>query len=207
MSEFNLKADLREGRGKNYNTRLREKGYLPAIIYGKGTDGVAIQLEAKEIEKIFVSGAGRNAIINITISGSREKNKVMVKEVVKDPIKGFLKHVDFYHVNLKDKIDTVVPIHFTGESLGVKKGGILQHGIREIQVQCLPTNVPDQIEVEISELNIGDNITVADLNISDELHILTDPSTVVASVLAPQAEEEPAEVKAPAVEDTPAKEE
>lgn len=207
MLELNLKADLREGRGKNYNTRLRDKGLLPAIIYGKGIEGLAIQLEAKEIEKLFASGAGRNAIINITVSGSRKKNKVMIKEVQKDPVKGFLKHIDFYHVNLKEKIDTVVPIHLIGESEGVRKGGILQHGIREIEVQCLPTEVPEQIEIEISALEIGQNVTVADLKVPDELHIVTDPSTVVASVLAPHMEEEPEEAKAPTAEETPAKEE
>lgn len=207
MSELNLKADLREGRGKNFNTRLRDNGYLPAIIYGKGTDGVAIQLEAKEIEKILASGAGRNAIINITIDGARKKNLVMIKEVVKDPIKGFLKHIDFYHVNLKDKIEAVVPIHIIGEAEGVKNGGILQHGLREIPVECLPMDVPEMIEAEISALKIGDNLTVANLKIAKEIHILTDPSAVVVSVLAPQAEEEPKEAKAPIADETPAKEE
>lgn len=190
MSEVILKADMRIGRGKGFNNKLRQTGFLPGVIYGKGTDGIAIQINLKELEQVLSSETGRNIIINLMLKNSKTKNKVMVRDIQRDAIRGDITHVDFYHISLKEKVHTVIPINLVGESPGVDNGGILQPGLRELEIECLPAKIPENIVVDISGLGIGDNLTVADINQAEEMRILSEPTAVVVSILVPKLADE-----------------
>ncbi|MDA8235808.1 MAG: 50S ribosomal protein L25/general stress protein Ctc [Clostridia bacterium] len=199
MEATSLNALSRDKKGKGYNRRLREKGQVPAVIYGKGKEDVPIIIDEKELRGILSRETGRNTIIKLEIArkDQPEEHTVMIRDIQQDPLKGQLVHADFYEIALNQKIHTKVPLVFTGDSPGLRKGGILQQLLREVEMECLASAIPEQLEVDISQLDLGCRITVADLKCVEGCKISTNEETVVATIIAPRMAEGEAEADEP----------
>ena len=196
-----LDAVKREGRGKNEANRLRASGRIPAVLYGARRDGrnadaVAVAVDPKAVLKILHSDSGANTLINLKLDGAEAR--VMVKEYQLDPITHALLHADFYQLAMDKAITVTVPIQLRGEPKGVKlQGGIIDFVSRDIEVECLPTDIPEGIAVDVSELMLNQAIRVRDLAQGPKWKAVTDPETMVVHVVAIKAEEPaPAEVAA-----------
>jgi large subunit ribosomal protein L25 len=189
-----LGAEAREGVGKGVNRKLRAAGRIPGVIYGKKRDPQAIHLDPTALEKLLRgSGAGLNTLIDLSVGGRTDT--VLVKELQRHPVKGAFWHVDFYQVDLTRKITVSVPLHFVGKARGVEFGGILDHPLRELEVECLPRAIPEFVEVDVSALEIGQAIHVSDLALPEGVEVKTDGALAVASVVLPAAEVEAAPVE------------
>ncbi|MFA6514204.1 MAG: 50S ribosomal protein L25 [Patescibacteria group bacterium] len=176
-----------------------DKDSLAAVVYGKGIESQSLKLKKADFEKVFAV-AGESNLIKLDL-GSSSVN-VLVKDMHKDPIKGFFTHVDFYQVNMKEKITAEIPLHFIGESKAVKElGGMLNKEIHEIAVECLPSDLVDHIEIDISVLNtFEDEIRMTDLKLPKGLELVSETDDIIVMVMRPKLEEEePAEV-APVVD-------
>lgn len=189
MAEHVLSADDRSATGKGPNRRLRMAGRIPGVIYGKGREAQSVVLDPTALEKLLhKSGAGLNTLIDLSVAGSTDT--VLVKELQRHPVHGTYVHVDFFKVDMTQKIIVSVPIHFVGKARGVEFGGILDHPLREIEVECLPRAIPEHIEVDVSALEIGQAIHVRDLRLPEGVQVMTDAELPVASVVLPAAEVE-----------------
>lgn len=177
-----LKASKREILTKSQNKILRENGQVPGIVYGKEKDPQTISVDEVELIKVIRS-EGRNAVLSLDID-SGDKVDVMFHEYQVNPLKGELIHVDFYIADMSQAIDVTVPLRLEGEP----KQGILQQPLFELQVRAKPNDIPEEITVDASGLEIGDTITVSNIPVSGDFELLEDPETTVASVLAPDNE-------------------
>jgi len=201
--EATLQAVKRGDRGKNEARRLRAAGRLPAVVYGPPSGGkaetLAIAVEPKALSRILHSEAGANTLITLRIDGEAE-TRVLVKEYQLDPVSHGLLHADFYRVAMDQTITVTIPIVVRGEARGVKQqGGILDFVQRQIEVECLPGEIPENIEVDVSELLIGQGIRVRDLSTAGGWTAITEPEALLVHVVAPKAEEPaPAEAAAAA---------
>jgi large subunit ribosomal protein L25 len=195
MADNKLVADRREGTGKGVARKLRAAGRVPAVLYGAGVESTALSVDAKDLYHLLHTGAGTNVLVDLQVDGT--PHLVLPRDVQRDHIRGRYVHVDFLAVRADAKITLTVPIRVVGESPGVKLGGVLEHHLWELQVECLPTDVPDAIDADISTLDeIGTSLKVADLPVPDGVTILTAPEESVLAVQQPQAPvvEEAAEV-------------
>lgn len=207
MAENALAAEGRTDTGKGAARRLRAAGRIPAVLYGPKADSRPITVEARALQLLFQkSAAGINTLIDLTLDGGKEV--VIVKELQREPVRGTYLHADFYTVDLAQKIEVSVPVHLVGKAPGVELGGgILDHPLREIELSCLPRAIPEQIEVDVSALQLGESIHVGELSLPEGVEVLSDPELAVASVVAPRVEEEPTEeVAAAEVAEAPAAE-
>ena len=199
MEKFELEVKQREKSGTSRSRNSRLSGFIPAVVYGKGMESVPIEMDYKKFAKIISSKAGRNVIITLKIA-SKEKSHtipVLTHEIQRDHINDHIIHVDFYKVKMEEEIKTKIPVVLTGESIGVKlDGGILVHGLREIEIKCLPVNIPNQFEVDVSSLKIGHGLHVSDLKIGKDITVLTLLTEILVTIAAPTKEEE---VAAPVV--------
>ncbi len=202
MKEVVLKVRPREKRGKEYAKKLRRNGFIPAVVYGHKTPSLPLEIESKTLQGLLRHGLGENVLVTLTTDDQKQKDrKVLIREVQRDPVRGDIVHVDFHEVSLTQKLSIQVPIHLVGTPEGVTAGGILQHALRELEVQCLPTAIPEKIDLDVSHLNIGDSVHVADLKV-ENVDILSDPGSSVVSVVPPTVFKEP-EVAAPVAEEEP----
>ena len=184
MQRYILKAGTRAEKGY----KVRREDLVPAILYGSGNAPVKLSLPKADVNQ-FLRWGTANMLIDLTAGD--ENYTVMLKELQRHRIRDEVLHMDFYVVDLTQKLNTLVPIHLIGESLGVKEeGGILQQQTRELEVRCLPTEIPQGFDLDINELSIGDSRTVADLSIEGDIEILTPSTEVIVSVLAPRLETE-----------------
>ena len=193
MDFVELHASLREEKGKELNKKLRGTGLVPAVVYKKGEDTLSLKIGNKDLSKALHTEAGENVIIKLHVDGAKKKRDrtVVLKEVQKDPIKDYLLHVDFQEISLTETLKAKVPIVAKGEAIGVKQdGGVLQHVLWEAEVECLPTNIPEKIEIEVSELKIGDSLHVKDIQVPADVKILDDLEGVVFSVEHPKKVED-----------------
>lgn len=191
METLIINAKTRSKDTKGTNNRMREQGEIPAVLYGKEMDNVAISVSEKLMDKIIAqAGEGVFAKLVVEDDGNSNEYNVIVKEVQRHPVRKTLSHIDFNQVSMTEKINTVAPIAIIGESVGVNAGGIAQQPLRELDISCLPGNIPTSIEVDISSLDIGEAITVGDLEIDEGIEILTDPSSVIITITAPTIEAE-----------------
>jgi large subunit ribosomal protein L25 len=200
-----LEAVKREGRGKNEANRLRASGRIPAVVYGtrKGNqapEGVAVAVDPKAVLRILHSDSGANTLINLSVDGS--ESRVMVKEYQLDPVTHALLHADFYQLAMDKAITVTVPIVIRGEAKGVKlQGGLVDFVTREVQVQSLPTDIPEHIDVDISELMLHESIRLRDLPENPKWKPVNEPDTMLVHIVLPKAEESAAttaEAAAPA---------
>jgi len=189
-----LEAKKRGGRGKNEARRLRVSGRIPAVVYGARKDGqapegVPVAVDPKEVLRILRSESGANTLINLKLDGG-EASRVMVRDYQLDPITHQLLHADFYQLAMDREIVVSVPIVVKGEAAGVKQqGGLLDFVTREIEVRCLPTDIPEHIDVDVSELMLHQSIRVKDVPTNPKWKAVTDGETMLVHVVMPKAEE------------------
>ena len=188
-----LEAVKRDGRGKNEARRLRASGRLPAVMYGAqgsggASEGVSLSVDPKEVLSILHSEAGANSLISLSVGG--KTSSVMMREYQLDPVTHRLLHADFYQLQMDRVLTATVPIVIKGESKGVKlQGGMLDFVQREIEVECLPTNIPEHIDVDVTDLALNESIRVRDLATASTWTPLTEGATVLVHVVMPKAEE------------------
>jgi large subunit ribosomal protein L25 len=199
--EATLEAVKRDGRGKNEANRLRAAGRIPAVVYGTRRDGssplsVPVAVDPKAVMRILHSDSGANTLINLKLDGG-EAARVMVKEYQLDPITHSLLHADFYQLAMDKAIVVPVPIHVLGEAKGVKlQGGIVDFVTREIEVECLPTDIPEHIDVDVSELALHEAIRVRDLPQGPKWKAVTEGDTMIVHVVTIKVEEAPVAAEA-----------
>lgn len=192
MERMQVQAQPRFTTTKGQLKELRRKGLVPGVLYGKKEEPISLTVDSRDINAILNSPTGLNTVIDLNLDGT--KTTVMIKELTRDALQPdrFI-HTDFIRISLQDKLEVQVPIVLTGEAQGVKEGGILQILLREVTLRCLPTNIPEKIEADVSELQMGDTLTVTDLVLPSDTEIVSEPDEVVASIVAPRVEEEPEE--------------
>ena len=184
-----LEAEERKELGKNANRRLRATGKVPSVLYGQGAAPLSLSVDYKELDGILHSDTGQNTIFTLKF-GSSSKN-VLVRDYQLDPIRGNLIHADFQSVSMDQTMSFEVPVLPLGESVGVKAGGVLDQVLRQIELECLPTDVPDNIPVEISHLDIGQAVRVSELKVdTSKVRVLSDPELVVLTISPPHVVEE-----------------
>ena len=183
-----LEAQERETVGTTAATRLRREGLIPGVIYGRGKKPHAIAVPERELRAVLSGPHGRHAILDVTLSGQKTSHASILKDFQVDPIRGKITHFDLHEVRLDEPITAQVAIELTGESPGVKEGGVLSALVREVSVQALPLEMPDRLILDIGETEIGSALRVADLTAPEGSEILDDPDTVVVTVAAPRVE-------------------
>jgi large subunit ribosomal protein L25 len=198
--EATLEAAKRDGRGKNEARRLRVSGRVPAVVYGarkegQAPEGVPVAVDPKEVLRILHSDSGANTLITLKFDGG--ESRVMVKEYQLDPVSHSLLHADFYQLAMDKAIVVTVPIVLHGEPKGVKlQGGVLDFVTRDVQVQSLPTDIPEHIDVDVSELMLHQSIRLRDLPENPKWKMISEPETMLVHVVMPKVEE----VAAPAAD-------
>ena len=186
--EITVTAEPRESRGKNEARRLRVKGMAPGVLYGAGRDAVAVSVNPKEVNKILHSGTGHNTIFNLSVQGG-EDTPVMIVDWQSDPVKETLLHIDLKRIDLSKRQAFKVRVHTTGEPKGVKlQGGLLEVITREIEVECLPDDIPELYTVDVTELMIGQNLRASEIPLGGTVKLVSPPEQVIAHVIALKAE-------------------
>jgi large subunit ribosomal protein L25 len=190
-----VEAEPREDFGKNSARRTRVGGRIPGIVYGGGGPVIPISVDPIGIRNILRSESGHNSIFTLNVRG-KAPARAMIREWQAEPIRGGLLHVDLVRIALDHKLKLKIAIHITGEPKGVKlDGGLLEFMLREVEVECLPDDIPESLNVDISGLGLGQSVRVSELQVGSKVKILTEAKSVVAHVVSPKAEEEkPAEV-------------
>jgi large subunit ribosomal protein L25 len=190
--DFKVQAKLREGRGKNDARRARRDGMVPITVYGGGAETVAAVAPARELAAILRSESGRNTIFTIDVEGAGT-SEVMFHDRQIDPVKGRLIHADLTRLVKGQKIEVTVPLHLVGEPIGVKeKQGVLEQIIREIEIRCEPREIPDSLDVDVTNLDVHELLHVSDIAVGEGVEILTDPEQVIATVGVVKEEVAPA---------------
>lgn len=185
MTEFNLQVNYRAQTGKSYRKELARKDMVPGVVYGKAVGSIPVEMEYKPLKNII----GQNAVIDLTVLGPGKEEtrslKVLVKGYQVDPIRRVYQNIDFHQISLDNAIQVGVPVELAGQVTG----GILQQGLREIQVSCLPGDIPREVTVSLEGMTVGDSITVQELQLPENVTVLSEPGAMVATVVAQQAEE------------------
>ncbi|MBN2058455.1 MAG: 50S ribosomal protein L25 [Candidatus Saganbacteria bacterium] len=198
-TKVEIKADTREILGKN-SQKVRRQGLIPAVVYGRKFKATAVSLDAKEFtKKVLRSGAGRNLIFSLKMSdaGKGKSVPVITHAIQRDPLDDSIIHLDLMHIIMDEKIKTRVRIELLGTPIGVKEeGGVLVHGLREVEVKCLPGEIPDKFEIDVSALKINASLHISDLKPSGKVEILSHGEEMIAQVSPPTKEEEVAPVVA-----------
>jgi len=197
MEKRKLKVKLRDRTGKEYVKKLRKNGLLPAVLYGPHLKkSLPLEVDIKELRS-FLSQSDKAKIITLEITDQKtdKQHNVIIKDSQWDLIKGDLQHLDFYAVTRGETVTTTVPISFVGKSQGEKIGGIVEHLVRELDLECLPKDLPSIIEVDITPLGLGDSLSVGDVKVPSGIKVLTHPQEVVVSVVSPAKEEVKVEEK------------
>ena len=188
MAEILVEAEPREAGSSNEARRLRRERKLPAVVYGGKKDSLPITIDPREIVTILKSDSGQNTIFKLKVGGGSLEN-VMIFDVQVDPITHTLEHADLVRIAMDVLIEVSVPLEIVGEAIGVKvDGGVLDHSLRELEVSCLPGNIPDEILVDVSGLEMNESIKVGDLQIPPDVTVVTELDRSVASVVPPVSE-------------------
>jgi len=179
-----LVCEKREIKSKGYGKGLRENGWVPGVIYGREIEPIPVALAEKQLAKTL-KVHGRRGLCALQLAGEPKPLMVVIKELQNNPLSGRLVHIDLYVVNLKEKITSSVGLLVTGEEEVIKKGAVVQFGVKEVSVNCLPQDIPDYIQCDVSELGIGEKLTVGDLKVPDLVEIITESDIVVAALQMP----------------------
>ncbi len=213
--ETTLKAIPREGSGKGVARKLRAEGLVPAVLYGHGMAPRSLTVSSQDLIHLFHAASGGNVLVGLEVEGNT--HLAIMRDVQRDHLHGRYIHIDFLAVNRDEKVKMTVDVRDVGEAVGVREGGVVEHHLREIEIECFPGDVPEAIEADVSALEIGDMLRVGDIAVPPGVEILTDADTPVVSVIVPavmrvEADlsvpgEAPAEVpEAPVEEAVPAEE-
>ncbi len=180
----------REKLGSAETRRLRKQGLVPGVLYGRG-EPKAICVEERTLRSALTGDAGLHTILDVVIEGAKSSHASVLKDYQQDVVRGWITHIDLHEVRLDQPIQTAVAIVLVGEAAGSKEGGVLQQSLNEVAIEALPLEIPPQIEIDISELHVGDAVRVADLAPPEGVTILDDPESTIASVTLPTRVEEP----------------
>lgn len=189
-----LKAKKRENLSRSTTKQLRKDGYIPGVVYGKSQEPITVSVNNIDLIKT-IRDEGRNAIISLEIEDEKPVD-VMVHDYQKEIVKDDIIHVDFFAVDMAEEMDVQVPVRIEGEAIGVKEGGVLQQPIFELQVRAKPADIPEEITVDVTNLNIGDSLAVQDIEKTGNYEILDDPETTVVVILAPDTDDVEADTDA-----------
>lgn len=191
MALASLKSSPRSDGGKGVARKLRRTGRIPAVYYGRGKEPIPLVVSLKDLEEVIERAEGSNVIVDLRVEGDAAADrKALIREVQRDPVGGNILHLDLQHISLTERITVEVPIVLIGTPIGVKDGGgILEHLLREVEVECLPTEIPSRLEVEVSALGIGDTLHVSDIK-AERIIIKTDADRAIAAVVPPTVLEE-----------------
>ncbi len=194
MSEITLRAKTGREPGSRSSRRLRREGMVPAIVYGLGIEPVPVAVDARELHTALHTGAGSNAIISLEVEGG-DIVTTMARVIERHPFRSEYRHIDFVKVDLTQTVQTEVAIHFEGEAAGLEDGGVFSPAKTHVLVEVLPTEIPEYIELDVSAVEVGGSLRVADLPAIDGVTYIDDPDAVIMSITTPAAEivEEPAE--------------
>jgi len=180
-----MTAQVREKAGKGVARGLRREQRVPAVLYSHGKS-TPISMVNKDVTKVLNTEGGEHALINLTLEGSKDGEKMaLIKDYQIDPISGKLMHVDLMEVAMNEKVKLPVAVHLTGIAVGIKEGGILQHGVREIEIECLPGQIPDFIEANVTALKVNESLHVRDIKAPEGVRILTDSDATLATIQPP----------------------
>lgn len=191
MEQISLSAKSRGETGKCPSGRLRRSGSVPAVLYGPGIKGsIVLKLGASELDNVLHTAAGGNVIVNLSVEGETKPRTVMLKDISRHPLSGSIEHVDLLEVLMDKKIIVEVPIHLVGKAAGLAVGGILQQEARKVKIECLPTQIPDYIDVDVTSIGIGRSLHMREIPLPQGVKVL-DLDLTVASVVAPTIEVAP----------------
>jgi large subunit ribosomal protein L25 len=201
VADYQLNLEVRESTGKGVARKLRAKGRIPGVCYGAGADTVPVALDPSTLERALrASAAGLNTLFGVQGGGAFHGKSVLIKELQRDPVQRNLLHADFYAVDLTKEIEVKVPLHLTGTAAGLMNGGIVDHQLREIEIKCLPTAIPESFSLDVTALNVGDSLHVRDIALPEGVTLVSDPGLGVVSVVIPAKAEEEVAAEAAAAE-------
>lgn len=188
MKQVQMEATLRTELKKNAMNRLRDEGMVPAVLYGQGEEAVALQLVAKDFDKML-STNGINVLVQLKMEGESAKDEtVMVKSLQRHPLTSKVLHIDFLKISMDKPLETVIPVKVIGTAPGTKEGGMLQLIHRELHIKSLPSVIPSTLDIDVSELHIGDSLAVKDIKVVEGIEICTDAKEAVVHIVAPRVE-------------------
>src|ERR1700722_16420868 len=205
METFTLEGKIREGRGKGPARQTRLTGMVPAVLYGAKKESISLAVNAKQVARILRSETGHNTIFSVQIAGGTDE-KAMLEDWQVDPVSGALLHVDLFRIAMDVRMRVMVPVRTFGEPQGVKlQGGVFETVTREVEIECLPGDIPEEYKVDVTDMMIGKQLRAGDLPFDPQkVKLLTDPTRVLAHVVILKKEEEPAADAAVAAEAAPA---
>lgn len=189
MQQKQMNIELRSKTGKGISRQLRSADMVPGVVYGKGMDPMAISIKYRELRDAMAGEGGQNNLITLVGGGTLDQSMAIIADLQRDVLKGTYKHVDLHRVNMSEKLRVTVPIVLKGTAVGVKEGGLLDLAHHELHVECLPGNIPDHIEIDISELKIAHSIHVNEIPLPEGVKVLDNPKTPIVSVLGRVKEE------------------
>ncbi len=190
MQTFKIEVETRDYLSKSEIKKLRKNGLVPAIIYGKSLDkNIMIQLPERALVKAFHEGLSEATIVNLVLKDKKEDYFTVIREIQRHPVTEKLVHIDFLAISMDEPISVEVPIEIVGYAKGMKEGGLLEQPLKSLEIEALPNKIPNSIQVDVTELNIGDSIHVSDLK-AEDYKILEDETTVVVRIAEPASEEE-----------------
>ena len=194
MEQIELKARVRTSVGNGPARVLRREGKIPAVLYGPKTEPILLSVDVKDIEHVLKQGGVGQVLLNLVIQNGKSVEKpAMIKELQAHPVSGKFLHIDFYEIDMSRKIRVGVPVVTVGQCKGIESGGMLQIVRRELEVLCLPTQIPESIEVNVADLDIGDSVHVEEIHLEGDVEIPADVNFTVVTVLSPKVEAEPEE--------------
>ena len=191
MITSELHARMRDSSGKGVARKLRREGFIPAVLYGAHTASVLLALEPRALMKAVDTEAGSNTLITLRVEGHTDLSQkvVMLRDLQVDPVRRTPLHADLYEVRMDETITVSIPVRLVGRAAGVEEGGIVDHSLRELEIECLPGSIPDDVEVDVSALAIGDSIHVGEIKLPEGVKVLDDAAMTVVAVTTPAAEE------------------
>ncbi len=202
MEQIELNATVRKTTGNGPARELRRGGLIPAVLYGPQTEPILLTVNIRELEQILKNSNIGSIILDLIIQNGKKITKpAMIKELQSHPVSGNFLHVDFYEIDMKRKINVMIPVVTKGKSKGVELGGLLQIIRREIEVLCMPGDIPEAIEIDISDMDIGDSLHVEEIPLGDNIELPADVNFTVVTVLSPKVEEVEEEEEEEALEE------
>jgi len=187
-----VEVSTRKEKGKEVAKKMRRAGSFPAVMYSKGSPATSLLVEERAFNTALHSHGAAHSVMKLIVDGSDKGHTVVVKSIQRHPVRRSVLHVDFQEVSMTEKIQAAVALVFVGQASGVKAGGVLQQGIYEVTVEALPADIPEQIEVDISDIEIGGHLRVSDIPVQEKLTIITNKEDTVVSIVTPRLVEEAA---------------
>jgi large subunit ribosomal protein L25 len=189
LEQFELNATVRKTTGNSPARELRRGGLIPAVLYGPQTEPVLLSVNIKELEQVFKKGNIGSIILNLVIQNGQKFTKpAMIKELQSHPLSGNFLHVDFYEIDMQRKINVMIPVVVKGHAKGVEAGGLLQIIRRDIEVLCMPGDIPKSIEIDITDLDVGESVHIEEIPLGDNIEIPDDVNFTVLTIVSPKAE-------------------